>query len=289
MKHSKHLVIGMGAIGKRHFRLLEEAGEEVIGIDKNDKPDWDVDMAWICTPPKNHLEYAMEAIKRGKIVFIEKPITADLKEAEQIKNAMDIYNNHKVWIACNYRFHPAVKGFRENLGCVGKILYSRIHYSHYLPYQRENWQEYLKDTNILLDVGIHFVDLAQWLFGKVDCHEYIVALVLDRNLRIEDYYDLKLNHEDKYTFIHLDYLRRDKSWGIQVVGNKGSIELISNGKKLEHIELKRYYDGEGVDCFTPTWTLFGNDEMYINQLNYLLTNDWQSNVSEHIEALKICV
>lgn len=292
----KHLVIGMGSIGKRHYRLLKEVGEDVIGIDKPtinpetmNIPSWNnYDMVWICTPTKTHFHYAMEAIKQGKKVFIEKPLTADLEEAEQIKNAMDTHNNHKVWVACNYRFHPAVKTLKENFQRVGDILYSNIHYSHYLPYQRENWKEYIKDTDIIKDAGWHFIDLALWLFGKKNSKPDF-KIVKEIELGITDKTSVFFEHVTKvYTQIDIDYLRRDKSWGIEVVGDNGSIELISKGEKPCHIELKRYYDGEGVDCFTPTWTLFDNDEMYRNQLDCLLKENWQSNINEAIEVMKIC-
>ncbi len=286
----KHLVIGhLGSIGSRHFRLLKEAGEEVRGIEKEDNytgtadlfnnnnlkdMSW-ADMFWICIPNilSEKRKYIAWGAKNKKKIFVEKPnIDTDIKG--------------KIFTACNYRFHPAVKVLKENLHKVGDILYSRIHYSHYLPYQRENWKEYIKDTNIILDCGWHFVDLALWLFGKVYAWNTIDnSLELDCN----DTAQFWLNHKNSFTYIWCDYLRRDKSWGVEVVGKKGTLILQVCGKGDEYSTIEFRPNGisngiklhEMLDCTN-------NDTMYKNQLNYLLKENWKSNIDEAIEVTKIC-
>ncbi|MCO5248206.1 MAG: Gfo/Idh/MocA family oxidoreductase [Chitinophagales bacterium] len=59
----------------------------------------------ICTPAKFHHYYAEKAIKKGKHVFIESPITLDLEEAEHI---LELSNeaNVKVQIGHIDRFNP---------------------------------------------------------------------------------------------------------------------------------------------------------------------------------------
>jgi predicted dehydrogenase len=268
----------MGSIGKRHFRLLKEAGEEVVGFDNKDGTTLmgfnynNVDMIWICTPTKYHFEYAMEFIKRGKKVFIEKPITSNMEDAETIREM-----GGQVWVACNYRFHPAVVALKDNLHLVGNILYCNMHHSHYLPYQRENWQEYIKDTNILLDVGIHFVDLALWLFGLATTSNIDYDFVTNQDYN--DHARILLFHGDSKTYIDLDYLRRDKSWGIEVIGTERTLTLLNGKCRFNDKDsvLQLSYNGAEID------------NMYKKQLYYLLKNDWQSNVSEHLEALKVCV
>ena len=42
----------------------------------------EVDAVDICLPTYLHTRYAVEAMKRGKAVFIEKPVSRDLEEAE---------------------------------------------------------------------------------------------------------------------------------------------------------------------------------------------------------------
>lgn len=282
----------MGSIGKRHFKLLEELGEEVIGVDKPVKYEISKEIdcetystVWICTPTEFHHQYAMEAIKKGVRVFIEKPITSNMEQALDIKEAGSKKN---VWVACNMRFHPAIQTLKDSLPEVGRVLYSRMHFSHYLPYQRENWQEYMKNTHIVMDAGWHYVDLAIWLFGKV---EYSSFREINKERvefkGVDDIATIKLYHKenDVFSFIHLDYLRRDKAWGIEIVGTEGTIELKSNWKN-EHTTVQflrknieyGFFEGVNID----------SDEMYRNQIKYLLENPQVTNIDDTIEVMRIC-
>lgn len=91
-------VIGVGSIGKRHARNALSLGHEVCGFDV--KPDaswedapvvdreedlwsWEPEAVIVCTPPNLHYRYASHALLGGNChVLIEKPITANLVEAE---------------------------------------------------------------------------------------------------------------------------------------------------------------------------------------------------------------
>lgn len=289
---ARHLIIGMGQIGKRHARLLEESGEQVYGYDIDFNTNKNIqtsvyddyeeayhkcpDMIWICTPTVFHYEYAIEAIREGKRVFIEKPITSAMVEALAIQK-----EGGNVWVACNYRFHPAVKVLKDNLDKVGKILYSRMHFSHYLPYQRDNWQEYMRDTNILMDVGWHFVDLAHWLFGK--------SLLFNHHFlsQPKDITQIRLTHRsDILTFIHLDYLRRDKAWGIEVVGEKGTLTLESHYRDPETVSVK-YRNKSEMDVLIEMRC--PSDAMYQEQIKYLLDNPQASNIDDAVEVMEVCL
>lgn len=278
---AKHLILGYkGNIGKRHYKLLQEAEEQVYGCDINDEPYWNVDMVWICTPLKEHCKQIIIAIEKGITkIFCEKPLETNLKTIEFLKS----FPNHKIFIACNYRFHPAVKILKDNLNKVGKILYCRMHHSHYLPYQKSNWREL--DNNIILESGTHFVDLALWLFGEKN-NKPIWSCFSDRELGISDLYTLWFEHETGVlTQINLDYLRRDKSWGIEIVGTEGTLELRCNVKNPEAVQLIWYSSTEAKMLFEG---IIYSDEMYRNQLNYLLKEDWKSNIDEAVEVMNIC-
>lgn len=46
----------------------------------------------IATPPSSHLEYAIEALKKGLNVYVEKPVTRNAAEAQQMADAVKQYN-----------------------------------------------------------------------------------------------------------------------------------------------------------------------------------------------------
>lgn len=292
----RHLIIGYGSIGKRHYALLKEKGEETHFLDPGTNlsecnssifftgvvlADWwkDIDMVWICTPTIFHYPYAMEAIKKGKRVFIEKPITATLEQAKEIQKA-----GGNVWVACNMRFHPAILKLKEALPKVGRVLYSRMHFSHYLPYQRENWQEYIKNTNIIMDAGWHYVDLALWFFGR--CKDLYKT---KRGIEIYPFNDFAIidmqMEKSEQCEIHLDYLRRDKSWGIEIIGTEGTLTLENHFKNTEVASVKYRDKREMIEL---EHRRFHGDEMYENQIDFLLKNPTASNIDETISVMEIC-
>ena len=96
-------VLGAGHLGKIHLRLLNQSNRfELVGFyDPNPKnaqkvadefgyKSFDsiselikaVDVVDIVTPTLSHYDCAVEAIESGKHVFLEKPITNTVAEAE---------------------------------------------------------------------------------------------------------------------------------------------------------------------------------------------------------------
>ncbi|AXT50101.1 gfo/Idh/MocA family oxidoreductase [Aquimarina sp. BL5] len=120
-------VLGAGHLGKIHLRLLEQSEKyELIGFydasDKQAKAIAEefgyqlfnsveelinaVDVVDIVTPTFAHFEVAKQAIEAGKHVFIEKPITNTVTEAEKL---IELANAHKVKGQVGHveRFNPA--------------------------------------------------------------------------------------------------------------------------------------------------------------------------------------
>lgn len=120
-------VIGAGHLGKIHIRLLKEIKEfDLIGfydtnpvnskkitsefgissfssaeelIDSSDAID-------VVTPTKYHFEYAKMAIEKGKHLFVEKPITATIDEAQELVK-LSKEKEVKVQVGHVERFNPA--------------------------------------------------------------------------------------------------------------------------------------------------------------------------------------
>lgn len=50
--------------------------------------DKDINAVYIATPPAQHMPYALDALKRGLNVYVEKPVTLNAAEARQIADAV---------------------------------------------------------------------------------------------------------------------------------------------------------------------------------------------------------
>ena len=130
-------VLGAGHLGKIHLRLLNQSSKyELVGFydpfeENADKVAREfgykkfdtiseliaaVDVVDIVTPTLSHYDCAVEAIKAGKHVFIEKPISNTVEEAEEIIALAKEYNV-KGQVGHVERFNPAfiaVKNQIEN-------------------------------------------------------------------------------------------------------------------------------------------------------------------------------
>lgn len=128
-------VLGAGHLGKIHLRLLNQSEKyELVGFyDENQdyaekiaaefgykrfdtiaKLIHAVDVIDIVTPTLSHYKCARVAIKSGKHVFIEKPISTTVEEAEEIITLAKEYNV-KGQVGHVERFNPAFKAVKDKI------------------------------------------------------------------------------------------------------------------------------------------------------------------------------
>ena len=119
-------LVGVGHLGKIHLRLLQESQAfELAGIYDADAtvrdryrregiPVYDaytellsdVEAVDIVTPTIHHFESAKAAICAGRHVFIEKPITRTLEEAEELLKLLEARPEIKAQVGHVERFNP---------------------------------------------------------------------------------------------------------------------------------------------------------------------------------------
>ena len=128
-------VLGAGHLGKIHLRLLNESDKyELVGFydpdainGKNVAQEFgytyydninslieDTDVIDIVTPTLSHYECAKKAMIKGKHVFIEKPVTKTLEEAEELielSNEFDV----KGQVGHVERFNPAFSAVKSKI------------------------------------------------------------------------------------------------------------------------------------------------------------------------------
>jgi len=128
-------VLGAGHLGKIHLRLLQQSEKyQLVGFyDPNEQHAenvakefgytkynsvsqliQDVDVIDIVTPTLSHFDCAKEAIEAGKHVFLEKPITNTVEEAEALIN---LAKKHQVKGQVGHveRFNPAFQAVKDKI------------------------------------------------------------------------------------------------------------------------------------------------------------------------------
>jgi len=245
------LLIGFGSIGKRHYRNLKFLGYNNISVYdpadsqfKNEKIDRLKDLtpaalrrfevAYICNPSHLHLSTAIKCARAGLHLFIEKPLSHNLKGVAAL---LKICGEKKLinLVACNIRFHPAVIYIKDYLekNKLGGTYLIHLQTGLYLPFWRPR-QDYRKNYaakkasggGIILDGGIHNFDLLFWLnnFSPVQEYKLIYNKVSNLKIETEDCFVASFNFRNKIQASILgDYLQKPYSWTIKIVGAKGNL------------------------------------------------------------------
>lgn len=258
-------MVGCGSIGSRHLANLRGLGVGRLAVADPDPARREAaeadagahatyadhrealkaetpDAVLICTPPVLHVAQALDAVRAGAHLFVEKPLSHDLGGVEELlQEARD--RNRILQVGYNLRFHPGPRRVRELLddGAVGRVLWARAEVSQYLPDWRPD-RDYRKTYTavrkegggVLLDAS-HEGDLLRWLLGEVEEVACMAGTFGDLDVDVEDTAALLLRfHSGVLGEVHLDFVRRDRARGLVVCGTGGTLVWDHVAGTLDH-------------------------------------------------------
>ena len=122
--------------------------------------DPDVDLVTVATRTPTHVAVSVQALKAGKYVFCEKPISTSYAETRKLMAADAKYPDH-LFIRQNRRFEPCFNDVRDIIrtGILGDIYEIRLCRHSYA--RRDDWQTVIAEGGgQLLNWGPHIVDQA---------------------------------------------------------------------------------------------------------------------------------
>lgn len=127
--------------------------------------DNDIDAVIITTPSSLHGSQAMDALRAGKHVLIDKPIASTNEDAEMIRS-FALKEGLLVGINFPLRVNPVTKALKENLPNIGRLKKIQMIASHGPP--RSKWQQdiSLSSGGVILDLGSHYFDLISFVTGS---------------------------------------------------------------------------------------------------------------------------
>ena len=163
-------VLGVGHLGKIHINCIQQikSGYQLVGfydpddlnarqaIEKFGVKRFDnledlmdqVDVVDIVTPTVTHFDLAEKALHKGKHLFIEKPLTHTLAEAEKLV-ALSKEKNLKVQVGHVERFNPA-------LLALGDLTLAPMFIE---AHRLANFNPRGTDVSVVLDLMIHDLDI----------------------------------------------------------------------------------------------------------------------------------
>jgi predicted dehydrogenase len=238
----KAAVIGVGSMGANHARVYTELDSvQLVAVsDSNadrlqfiaekykvsvytdyrdllvkEKPD----VVSIVVPTKDHVAVALDCVRAGAHLLIEKPIASTVGEAQIIINAARIANC-KLMVGHIVRFNPAVMEMKKRLDAdeLGRIFQ--------IVCRREGpFPARIRDVGVVVDLAPHDIDIIRYLSGSD-----LIRLYAETEKRIHT------EHEDLMIAImrlqngitaalNINWLTPAKIREITVVGEKGMFKV----------------------------------------------------------------
>ena len=148
----------------------------------------EIDVVDICTPPDLHAVIALAAIKAGKHVFCEKPITNSYAEAAEMDAAARAAGCVSQ-VGFTYHNTPAVSFAKQLLdsGRLGQPLQFRGTYLQDAAFGADphRWRALASTggSGMVGDIGSHILEMAEYLFGDI---ARVVALVRTKGSGVTD-------------------------------------------------------------------------------------------------------
>jgi len=250
-------VVGVGMMGQHHVRVYSELAREgkveLVGIadanferakelarkygtipyaDYRDLARENLDAVDIAVPTSLHREVALEFINRGTGVLVEKPIADTIENAQAIIKAAED-KGVALMVGHIERFNPAVLKLKELIGRgeLGKAV--TISAKRVGPMAKR-----IRDVGIIIDLGVHDIDVISYLFGERVRTVYARAGNVLHPAGVEDHALITLGFEDGTGIVETNWLTPHKTRTLNVVGTGGIayLDYIEQSLKLYNNE-----------------------------------------------------
>jgi UDP-N-acetyl-2-amino-2-deoxyglucuronate dehydrogenase len=153
--------------------------------------DREVDVVSICTPGGQHAQQTIAAAKAGKNVLVEKPMALSLTDADAMIDACN-RAGVKLAVVLQRRAEPLFERIHRAVasGDLGDLTLGAVTLPYYRPqayYDQADWRGTwaLDGGGVLINQGIHLVDLLVWMMGDPVSVE-ACADTLHRAIEVED-------------------------------------------------------------------------------------------------------
>ena len=231
-------VVGVGNMGKHHARVYNDLEDvELVGVaDKDQKkienfsnhykvPVYSSyeelfnkekpDLVSVVVPTNLHHRVAIEAIKRGIHVLVEKPIALNRYEAEDLVSKA---NSKNITLGVGHveRFNPALIELKRRLqaGELGEIFL--VHSRRQSPFPK-----YIKDVGVVMDLASHEVDILRYIIGKDPKSIYSRTIRRLHDIHEDALFSILSFENGISAMLDVNWLTPTKIRELRVTGQKG--------------------------------------------------------------------
>ncbi|RLC64365.1 MAG: gfo/Idh/MocA family oxidoreductase [Chloroflexi bacterium] len=219
------------AVCDTDYSRLEELSRLYPGVRFTDcwyevMEDREVKGVVIATPSQTHFDIAMEALRAGKDVLVEKPMTLSTGDGERL--VAEARSRKKVLMVGHVmRYHPAIDRIKliMDSGQLGEL---------YMIYSsRLNFGRFRKVENVLWSFAPHDISITLYLAGAMP-ERFSIFGTSKLTADIEDSVMVQLGFPNGIDAqLHLSWLHPYKEQKLIVMGKKGVIVFDGVCNKLE--------------------------------------------------------
>ncbi|HET6299709.1 MAG TPA: Gfo/Idh/MocA family oxidoreductase [Kribbella sp.] len=178
-------LIGAGNIAHVHVAAWKALGARVLvhshagapelaaqygleAVDSLDELLDAVDFVDIVTPSATHKEIALAAIKAGRDVICEKPLTLTAAESQELSAAAAVAGL-RIFPAHVVRFFPAYAAAYDAVrsGRIGEVAVARFFRVASSPAGAGWYRDVARSGGVIMDLMVHDLDQARWICGEV--------------------------------------------------------------------------------------------------------------------------
>ena len=230
----------------------EELGVKNYSTDFNDCVNSDVDVIDISTPNHLHKEQFAAAVKAGKHILLQKPISGSIEDAVEILRLSQSSDKKCGVFMSRYcvKAYHVIKDMLK-LGVIGNVssVYARTSYVYRPKPDAPLWRasKELTGGGSLIQLGVHDYDMLEWILDAEITHiSAFSENLMSQHVGGDDttHSIVKFSNGVLGT-VESSYCTKEAS--LKILGNKGSISYV-NGVLTVSGES---YEGFGIKYDTP--------------------------------------
>lgn len=307
IKYACDLIASKAEKAKEKFPKIEN----VITDYKVALADEEVDAVFVLTPNFAHYTVTMDALRAGKHVMCEKPITVNYALSSEMANEAKKQGKILNIGVCN-RYHRSVEMLHDLVkeGKLGKVyhIYCSFRSFRSIPGLGGDFTTKKQSGGgVLIDWGVHFLDLILYVLGgakliNVTCDAYSemakdMASYKYKSMWAEDTKDVVNGTNDVDDFI-TGYVRTDKAsisfngaWAQNIDADEMFIDFLGDkcGARLTYCGKFKLYHADTLECEELEYDIpnmyLCEDRGFIDSVNSGIKN--KNNIENVLESAKL--
>jgi predicted dehydrogenase len=286
------LIIGLGSIGRRHFRNLLLLGYDNIVLYRTGKStlpndelagyttfgDLEEGLASnpvaviISNPTSLHVSTALKAVRAGCHIFLEKPVSHSLEGISELQRNAEA-QKLQVHVGFQFRFHPVLRQMKKWIenNEIGQVVSAQSHWGEYVK-SWHPWEDYRSSYSVREELGggvvltlSHPFDYLTWFLGDVEkvyaATRKHQSLITNAECIAETVLHFKTGVIGS---VYLDYLEHPAKHTVDIIGDLGTIRW-NNADGTA----KLFVRGRCVsECAVPNG--FERNTMFLEEIRHFL-------------------